>query len=208
LNLACDANLTLARVCLTPDKTVQLRHRRGKMNEYTQSGSMGSRPRSLRAALALAGSLTSVFRKLSRRARLASAAGLMVLISVAGVTATAGPASASSGWCTTYGPVKIAGVTLPTGVYCFAVMGNGLHVSYTTGELDTGWIMNYREVVRFYDNSGNNYATFWGPVHSGYAYGDHAWNTNINGTARPGRVCGILMSSGTEVTSICRSVYS
>jgi hypothetical protein len=149
------------------------------------------------------------FSKLSRRARLALVAGLMVLVPVVGVAATASPAAASSGWCTTYGSKNIPGVgTLPTGVYCFGVIGNGLQVDYTTGELDTGWIVNYSEVVRFYNNSGYNYSTFWGPVHNGYAYGDHAWNTNIHGTAQAGSVCGILMSSGQVVTSICRSIYA
>ena len=177
------------------------------MNEYTQSGSRGSRLRSLRAR-ARAGSLASLFKKLSRRARLALTAGLMVLVSAAGVTATAGSASASSGWCHTYGSIKVGSDALPTGVYCFGVIGNGLHVDYTTGELDTGWIINYREVVRFYNDSGYNYSTFWEPVHNGYAYGDHAWDTNIHGTAQAGSVCGILMSSGVVVTSICRSIYA
>jgi hypothetical protein len=183
------------------------------MNEYTQSGSMSSQPDSRSLSQASEGhpqprARTGAVKRLSRRARLALSAGLMVLVSAAGLTVMAGPASASSGWCHTYGSIKVGSDALPTGVYCFGVIGNGLHVSYTMGELDTGWIVNYREVVRFYDNSGNNYATFWGPVHNGVAYGDHSWNTGINGNARPGSVCGVLMSSGAVVTSICRPIYA
>jgi hypothetical protein len=31
--------------------------------------------------------------------------------------------------------------------------------------IDTAWIVNYTEVVRFYDGHGNNFATFTEPVH-------------------------------------------
>jgi hypothetical protein len=73
--------------------------------------------------------------------------------------------------------------------------------------IDTAWIVNYTEVVRFYDGHGNNFATFTEPVHNGYAYGYHYWQTGIRGTARVGRVCGTLMSSGTPVATACERIY-
>lgn len=154
--------------------------------------------------------MKAFMRRTTRRTRFAVAAGIVAFASIAGLISTAGPAAASSGWCSVYGPVKVRvlGVTLPTGVYCFSVIGSGLHVSYTSSELDTGWIINFRERVDFYDNNGNDYYTYWGPVHNGYAYGDHTWRTGINGTARSGKVCGTLISSGTDIITICRPIYA
>jgi hypothetical protein len=150
------------------------------------------------------------FARISRRSRLLLATGLLTVIGVAGsLVATSAPAMASAVGCTRYGSVYIPVVkfSIPTGQYCFGINGSGATVNFTDGSVDTAWIVNYSETVRFYDGHGHNYYTYNGPVHAGYAYSYHYWQTSIHGSAVVGgRVCGTLMSSGTAVATACESI--
>ena len=119
----------------------------------------------------------------------------------AGLAATAEPSYATGGDCVTYN--SGAG-----GVWCFTVNGNGGYVSSVSGHDATAWVDNTYMVVRFYDNYGNNYATYYGPTHVGRAYGVVYWNmTNVHGNFRPGKACGALRSSGNVYATACDGIY-
>ena len=141
----------------------------------------------------------SILTRVSRRTRLmAAAGGLAVVATIAGFASAAAPASATSVWCNRWGSVyvPVAHVSIPVGQYCFGVEGSGTTVNSTSGSINTPWIINYSEVVRFYNNAGTNYRTFTESAHRGYAYGAHYWTTDIHGQAQPGRACGTLTASG------------
>lgn len=133
-------------------------------------------------------------------------------MSTAGVIAgTSSPAFATADGCTFFSPLTFVfddmTISIPGGQYCFGINGNGTQVNFTTGAYQTARMYNYAEAVRFYDNHGNNYATFWTPEHLGWAYGPHSWATNIHGTAKAGgRVCGSLTSSGHVVATVCEGI--
>jgi len=116
--------------------------------------------------------------------------------------------------CTQWGPIKIpvVNVTIPLGVYCFGINGSGTTVTSTYGHYYFllgslhGALYNETEVVRFYDNHGNNYQSIWEPVHLGWRYGDQWWTTNIHGTAYPGRVCASLVTNGAVMATVCEGI--
>lgn len=149
------------------------------------------------------------------RRHLALAASAMTVAAVLGTALiAASPAQASAYGCTRWGALKVpgVGVVVPLGVYCFGVNGSGTQVNYTDGNyyflggsLHPA-LYNEREVVRFYDNSNNNYATFWEPTHLGWRYGNQSWTTNIHGNAEPGRVCGSLVTNGAVMATACEGI--
>lgn len=120
-----------------------------------------------------------------------------------GVVGIASPASATGTHCAKWGVVRIWGHSLPTGQYCFSVVGSGTRVSFTSGSYNTGWIYNAGERVRFYDTRGTNYATWYTHQDYGTTYGYHYWTTGIRGNARYGRACGEMLSSGAVIASAC-----
>ena len=141
------------------------------------------------------------FSRLPRRGRLAIASGLIALATTVGLVSTATPAHATGGDCVTYNSGA-------DGIWCFTVKGNGNYVSSVTGHDATAWIDNSYMVVRFYDIYGNNYATYFGPVHVGRAYGVVYWDMgNVNGNFRPGEACGALRSGGSVFAVACTGIY-
>ncbi len=126
----------------------------------------------------------------------------------------AAPAQASAYGCTRWGALKVpgVGVVVPLGVYCFGVNGSGTTIHFTDGnyyflgESLRPALYNEREVVRFYDNRGVNYSTIWEATHVGWRYGNQSWQTTIHGTARPGRVCGSLLTSGAVMATVCQGI--
>jgi len=148
-------------------------------------------------------------RRTSRRARIILASALIAIGIGGGVLATGGVAHASGMSCARWGSLTIPGenLTIPSGQYCFSVSGSGLTVYNTQGSEYTGWIYNYGETIRFYNNSGQNYFTYSIPTHLGWAYGWKLWTTGINGRAQAGRACGTLTSAGAEVATTCVGIY-
>jgi hypothetical protein len=141
--------------------------------------------------------------------RRGGAAALLAIASLAGtfMLGNVPTASATATGCHIWAYVVVDGYPAPTGEYCFGVIGSGTTVANTTGSYETAYLYNYSEVVRFYNSSGSNYATFYGPVHYGYAYGPHSWSTGIHGTAQAGgRVCGSLTSSGVAIATVCEGI--
>jgi hypothetical protein len=145
---------------------------------------------------------------LRRLACLVVIIGVMIVALSSSFAVTSVPAKASATGCVRWGSVHIPEVgSLPLGQYCFTINGTGTTVNYTLGSINTPWIINFAEVVHFYDGYGKEYATFYGPVHRGYAYGFQLWKTKIHGTAKVGRVCGQITSSGVNVATACESIY-
>lgn len=146
--------------------------------------------------------------KLNRRFRASAAAAAIVAVSAAGLIAgNSSPAFATADGCTFFHVIRFAGYTIPGGQYCFGINGRGTTVNFTTGAYQTAVTYNYSEVVRFYDSHNNDYATFYKPVHYGWAYGPQSWTFNIHGTAKAGgRVCGSLTSSGVAIATVCESI--
>ncbi|WP_162907627.1 hypothetical protein [Allorhizocola rhizosphaerae] len=129
------------------------------------------------------------------------------MLALVGVTVSATPAMASATGCALYGG-NYGGYFIPGGQYCFSINGSGLTVNFTSGSFNGPVLYNWAESVRFYDTSNTNYATFNKPVTSGAAYGYHYWQLPIHGTARTGRVCGELKSSGSVVATVCHNIFS
>lgn len=146
----------------------------------------------------------SAFQDNARHAIFGVVAALVLSFGLAASEATMSPApaSASGTHCAWWGPVKIERYTLPTGQYCFTVSGQGRQVTSTSASFNTGWITNPAERVQFYNQRGVNYATFWTYNANGKKYGYNYWRTGISGTAEYGRVCGELLSSGSNNLSM------
>jgi hypothetical protein len=135
------------------------------------------------------------------------AAMVVALGMVAANLLAAASVSASALGCARWGYVHVAGVSLPTGQYCFGINGSGTTVNNTTGSINTPVIYNYEEVVRFYDGYGNNYRTYYQPTHWGASYGSQFWSTGVHGTAQRGSVCGELTSNSVVVVKVCESIF-
>lgn len=133
------------------------------------------------------------------------------------VAAPAAPAQASAYGCTRWGSVTIpvpdvGDVKVPVGVYCFGLVGSGQKIDYTqgnyyflAGSIDPR-LYNERERVQFFSNTGAVYDTVWEATHLGWRYGNQSWTTGIHGTARPGRVCGSLVSAGVVIATACEDI--
>jgi hypothetical protein len=149
--------------------------------------------------------MSVLLRRIPGRAYSLVGGALLVVTLLGSLVATAGPASATAGGCHFWGSVyiPILKVDLPNGEYCFGVSGSGTRVNYTYGNYTTMWLYDWTEVVHFYDQYGNVYATFREQLHGGYSYGGHAWRTTIHGTARKGTACGTLLSDGLTVATAC-----
>ena len=117
----------------------------------------------------------------------------VVAMSTAGVIAgTSSPAFATADGCTFFSPLTFVfddmTISIPGGQYCFGINGNGTQVNFTTGAYQTARMYNYAEAVRFYDNHGNNYATFWTPESIfGWAYGPHYMGNQHSRYSQSGR---------------------
>lgn len=134
--------------------------------------------------------------------------GLAILLLVLGAGAvSAMPASASATWCGYTGTIAIKGVTVPTGQYCFSVIGSGTHVDFTSGSYNGPIIIDAVERVTFVDRNGNSYASWNTYNKPGRSYGYRYWRSGINGNARSGgSVCGEMMSAGVGISKICHRI--
>lgn len=134
--------------------------------------------------------------------------GLAILLLVVGAGAvSAAPASADARWCGYTGTIAVKGVTIPTGQYCFSVVGSGTHVNFTSGSYNGPIILDAVERVTFVDRYGNNYASWITYNKPGRSYGYRYWQSGINGNARSGgSVCGEMMSAGVPLRKICHGI--
>jgi hypothetical protein len=134
--------------------------------------------------------------------------GLIVASTGAVVIATpATPAAASATWCLYTSQVRIGGVTVPTGQYCFSVLGSGTRVDATTGSWNGPVAPWPSERVTFYNRYGTSYASWITYSGSGNTYGYRYWRSGISGYASSGgSVCGEFMASGVVIGKICHRI--
>jgi hypothetical protein len=145
--------------------------------------------------------MRAFLRRISRRTILLIASGSLAVAAVGGTVIAAAPASASATANALYN--GDAG-----GLWAFHVDGNGNTVYDVSGKAITAYIENSYMVVRFYNDSGNNYKTYYGPTHVGRAYGLVYWDmSNVNGTFQPGKACGALRSDGQVLATACVGIY-
>lgn len=133
------------------------------------------------------------------------------VLAMMAITASAGfavsGAQADALGCTHWGGFSFGGHSFSAGQYCFGVNGSGRHITRTTGSYNTPVLYNWYEQVQLYDAYGNRYGNFHTRLHTGRYFGSEFWSTNIHGTAKPGRICGTLWSSGDQVATACESIY-
>lgn len=140
--------------------------------------------------------------------RLGFIAAMLMTLLAASAVANAQPAQASASGCTGYKNVTlpVVNMTIPSGTYCFGVNGSGLWVNNTSGSL-SGLIYNRSEVIRLYDDWGQNYKTYYGSTAYGYSYGTKFWRqNNVRGTIKSGQICGTLTAGGAAVATHCHYV--
>lgn len=125
-----------------------------------------------------------------------------------GVTATtATPASASATYCLNTGTTKVFGQTIPTGYYCFSVIGSGTRVDFTSGSWNGPIVVNATERVTFYSRFGQGYASWITYRRDGNSYGYRYWRSGISGYAQAGgSVCGEFMTAGVVIGKICHRI--
>ena len=78
---------------------------------------------------------------MNRTRKIIVGAGLALAMMVGGLVA-ASPASASATWCLPTSQVKVFGVTVPVGQYCFSVIGSGTRVDFTSGSWNGVVVVN------------------------------------------------------------------
>ena len=152
-----------------------------------------------------------MFRMIFSRGRAALLALVMVLAGVFAIVAvTPGSASASANGCTYWGGLTIHvgghAIGLPGGRQCINVLGSGTYVTGVQGWWDTTYMYDSLEVIRFYDTHGNNYRTYYGPTHEGYAYGQLSYTKTLNSNMKPGSVCTSALSGGVTVATACELI--
>lgn len=132
---------------------------------------------------------------------------LAVVMMVTSLVTTSTPAAASATWCLHTSQVKLVGITIPTGYYCFSVLGSGTRVDATTGSYNGPVIANAAERVTFYDRYGRSYASWITYSSRGNTYGFRYWRSGIHGYAKAGgSVCGEMMAAGVTIGRICHRI--
>lgn len=143
---------------------------------------------------------------MSRTRKIFVGAGLALAMLVGSLVA-ASPASASATWCLPTSQVKVFGVTVPVGQYCFSVIGSGTRVDFTSGSWNGIVVVNATERVTFFDRNGTSYASWITYRRDGNSYGYRYWRSGISGTARAGgSVCGEFQTGGVVIGRICHRI--
>lgn len=154
-------------------------------------------------------STVSLVSNMSRRLRMGLVAFLaFVGLTVTTVVAAPAPAEASATWCRYTSTITLpGGFTVPTGNYCFSVIGSGTWVDFTSGSWNGPVIQNAGERVTFYDRYGNNKGSWITYSQPGNSYGYRYWRSGLRGNAwAGGSVCGDMMASGVTIGRICHRI--
>jgi hypothetical protein len=125
------------------------------------------------------------------------AAGLSVAIQT--------PASADANGCDGWAYGSFGGYTIPSGILCHQIRGNGRTISVEYADAASARLCNWRIDYRYYNTSGTVYRVSTGPTHTTCTSDGERYY--YPGTLPYyGKACAYVYSNGAYLTKQCHNI--